>query len=389
MLSTQISTLKNRILFLPLLLLWGCSDNSVGEAEQHSWPQFRGDAAMTGYTSVNLPKNPTLLWSYKSGARTSSSPVVYNQTAYWCDKRGKVYGVDIAGKLAFTCDFQTAVEATPAIYDSVLYAGRIDGFMSAISLATGDTIWNFETMGQISAAPAIGDIEGRQAVIFGSYDSYLYCVDRQSGKLIRRFESGYYLNGAVALWEGYFVFGGCDAWLRIISSEAGAPSDSLKLDTYIPASPAIEGGCCYIADHSGNVYEVAIEKGKIIRSRKIAEATSESATFVSVPAVSKKTLFVLSDDRHLYAISREDGSIRWKYLQKGASGESSPVVCRDKIIICSKSGVVSMLSAASGELLWEYDTGETITASPAVIAGAFFILTAKGTLLCFGEKGGA
>ncbi|KAA6327742.1 Serine/threonine-protein kinase AfsK, partial [termite gut metagenome] len=73
------------------------------------------------------------------------------------------------------------------------------------------------------------------------------------------------------------------------------------------------------------------------------------------------------------------------YLQKGDSGESSPVVCNDKVIACSKNGFISLLDAATGELLWEYDTGEQITASPAVIKDAFYILTAKGTLFCFGN----
>jgi outer membrane protein assembly factor BamB len=369
------------------LLLWGCEGSPADGSGRNSWLLFRGDAALSGYTDVALPNNPALRWSYRSDARTSSSPVVHHQTAYWCDKRGKVYGVNAAGQLAFFYDLATAVEATPMICDSTLYVGRIDGFMSAISLTAKDTLWSFETMGQISASPTVGLLKGRPAVIFGSYDSYLYCVDRQSGKEAARFASGYYINGAVALWEDHLVFGGCDAWLRIINGATGTPTDSIALDTYIPASPAVEGGCCYVADHSGNVYEVVLEKGKIVRSQKMVAATSESAAFVSVPAVSKQALFILSDDRHLYAISRKDGSIRWKYLQKGASGESSPLVCRSKVISCSKSGVVTVLDAESGEPLWEYDTGEYITASPAVIEGAFFILTTKGTLLCFGEEG--
>jgi outer membrane protein assembly factor BamB len=210
-------------------------------------------------------------------------------------------------------------------------------------------------------------------------------LDKETGKEINRFESGYYINGAVALWKDHFISGGCDAWLRIINGTTGTPSDSIKLDTYIPASPAIDGNSCYIADHSGNVYEIGIKEGKFSRSQKIVEATNESGTFVSVPALSKKMLYILSDDRNLYAINRKDGSVQWKYLQKGDSGESSPVVCSDKVIACSKNGFVSLLDAATGELLWEYDTGEQITASPAVIKDAFYILTAKGTLFCFGK----
>ncbi|MBP5171126.1 MAG: PQQ-binding-like beta-propeller repeat protein, partial [Bacteroidales bacterium] len=41
---------------------------------------------------------------------------------------------------------------------------------------------------------------------------------------------------------------------------------------------------------------------------------------------------------------------------------------------------------ADGRLLWEYETGEQVVASPVVSGGRFFILTAKGSLLCFGES---
>jgi outer membrane protein assembly factor BamB len=373
--------------WLLFILLWGCNRFHTGnENSERDWSLFRGDAGLSGYTSVGLPEKPVLLWTHKTEARTSSSPVVYDRMAYWCDKRGHIYGVDVSGTRCFDYDFATAVDATPMIRDSVLYIGRIDGFMSALSLTTRDTLWNFETLGQISASPNMGTFEGKEALVFGSYDNYLYCIDRQNGQELRRFESGYYINGAVALRKNRFISGGCDAWLRIIDGDSGLSSDSLKLDTYIPASPALSGEYCYIADHSGNVYETVLREGKISRSKKIVTATDDSGSFVSVPALSAETLFILSDDRHLYAIDRKTGDIRWKYLQKGNSGESSPVVCDDKVISCSRSGIVSILDAADGTLLWEYDTGEQITACPAVIKEYFYILTTKGTLFCFGEK---
>ncbi|MDR1896556.1 MAG: hypothetical protein LBR10_07190 [Prevotellaceae bacterium] len=37
-------------------------------------------------------------------------------------------------------------------------------------------------------------------------------------------------------------------------------------------------------------------------------------------------------------------------------------------------------------MLWEFDTGEQIVASPAIIKNHFYILTAKGTLFCFGSN---
>ena len=372
-----------------VIILSGCESGVGGGSNSRDWPLFRGDAGLSGYTKTKIPEKPVLLWSFKSDSRTASSPVIYDNITYWSDKRGRIFGVDYDGNIKFDYSFATAVEATPMIQDSVLYIGRIDGFMSALSLAKKDTLWTFETMGQISASPNIGVINGKEAVIFGSYDNYLYCIDKQNGKELNRFESGYYINGAAALRQNYIISGGCDALLKIIDATTGIVTDSLELDTYIPASPAISDNHCYIADHSGNVYEIVIDKGKIARQQKIVEAKDNDGTFVSVPALSDEMLYIISDDRNLYAINRSDGSIRWKYLQKGNSGESSPLVCGDKIISCTKSGIVSILNASSGALLWEYDTGEQITACPAVIKGRFYILTAKGTLFCFGKSSGS
>lgn len=380
--------MRGLYLFICMLIsLMGCrsGDELSDNAGDQDWLIFRGNSSLSGYTETSLPKKPTLLWNYKGGVRTVSSPIVSQGTTYWCDKRGNVMGVDLNGNLAFEYDLGTPVEATPMICDSVLYIGRLDGWMSAISLARKDTLWNFETLGQISASPNRISFEGRKAVVFGSYDNYLYCVDERSGEEISRFESGYYLNGAVALWKKHVIFGGCDSWMRIINCKTGIPTDSLLLDAYVPSSPAIMGDYVYVGDYAGNIYEMYLEGGKITHQRKMVVATDDSGSFVSVPAITNKMLYVLSSDRNLYAVDRVDGTVKWKYLLKGNVGESSPVVCADKVIVCTKTGIVSILDASDGRLLWEYDTGEQIVSSPAVIKDHFLILTAKGTLFCFGS----
>lgn len=368
-----------------LFILSSCDSNSgsSGNTGVMDWKIFRADHGLSGYTDTRLPQNPVLKWTYKGESRTASSPIVADGTTYWCDKRGRVTGVDINGELTFEYDMRTAVEATPFIVDSVLYIGRIDGFMTAISLTGKDTLWNYETMGQISASPNLLDFTGRRAIVFGSYDNYLYCLDAKSGEELSKFESGYYLNGAAALWKEHVVFGGCDAWLRIIDCKTGTPTDSLELDAYVPASPAIIDNDCYVGDHSGNIYQLILDDGKIAGHRKIISEDSETGSFVSVPAVSEDAVYCFSGERYLYAIDRDSEKPKWKHMLKGNAGESSPVICRDKIIVCTKTGIVSILDTAKGELLWEYDTGEQIVGSPAIIKDHFMILTAKGTLLCF------
>ena len=108
-------------------LLVGCEGNedTVDDGNSLNWSLFRGDASLSGYTDRSLPKKPSLLWSYKSGVRTVSSPIVHQGTTYWCDKKGHIWGIDLKGEPVFGYDLDTPVEAIPMVYDSVLYLSLI------------------------------------------------------------------------------------------------------------------------------------------------------------------------------------------------------------------------------------------------------------------------
>jgi outer membrane protein assembly factor BamB len=373
-------------LLLTLLASCGIGGDDVGYNTATDWPFYRADASMSGYTPLNLPKSPKLLWTYKDGVRTVSSPIVYEGVTYWVNRRGHVFGIDMAGEKAFDYDMKTTVEATPIIQDGVLYIGRLDGIMEAIDLQKADTLWTFETLGQISAAPNLVDFQGQKAVVFGSYDNFMYVISQEDGKQLNAFESGYYINGAVAVWQNHVLFGGCDAWLRLIDCQTGIQTDSLEVQAYIPASPAIKGNYAYVADYAGDVYELQLKNGRIAAQKKLVEATSADGSLTSVPAVSDEAVYVLPDGRNVVAISRKSGEVLWKYMLKGDTGDSSPLVCDDDIIVCTSTGIVSILDTKDGSLKWEYDTGEQILGSPAVIKDHFFILTTRGTLFCFGKS---
>ena len=211
------------------------------------------------------------------------------------------------------------------LHDSVLYIGRIDGALAAISLSKRDTLWCYRTEGQISASPNVVDFGREKALVVGSYDNYMYCIDLRSGVLRSKFESGYYINGAVATHKRHAIFGGCDAWLRIVDCQKGEVTDSLQLDGYIPASPAIAEENIYIGDYSGNIYEIRTDKGRIYDYRTLLAAEENSGALVSVPAVTPDVLYITSSDKYLFAIDRTTGKELWRYLLKGNIGDSSPV----------------------------------------------------------------
>lgn len=360
----------------------------TSESSGNNWPIARADRGLSGYTDNRLPESPVLLWSYVNDQRADGSPVVRDGVAYFCDRKGNIRGIGANGESVFHYPLNKTVEATGTIVDSIYYIGANDGVVSAVSLTQSDTVWTFETFGQVSGAPNWIDIDGKRNIAFGSYDYYMYCVDIATGVERNKFESGYYINGSMAHWNQYVLFGGCDALVRMVDLALGAVVDSFQATTYIPASPTIRDNRAYVADYGGNLYELTLEEGGIKESRQLITSTQEQGSMLSAPACSNDYIVVLDSESYLTTLDRNSGEEKWRIKLTGKSGESSPIISGKKVIACTKEGQLAIIDLTDGSILWQYDVGETIVATPAVIDKRFYILTSKGRLLCFGEKEG-
>lgn len=376
--------------FLLVCVLTACigtGDSLNGEADGRNWPIFRGNASLCGYSDCKLADNPQLLWSITTQTRTVASPIVYNGVVYTLSRKGDLRGYTLEGDSCWGYNLETAVEAPFMAVDSTLYVGRIDGFVTALSISQQQVLWEYETLGQISGSPNLVDDQ----LLVGSYDGSMYTLDRKSGGKTGQFETGYYINGTAAVWQGYMMFGGCDKWVRVVDITTGAVTDSLELDSYVPASPAILDGVACACDYNGNVYEMTLEDGRITSHRKLVASSDDNneqdGGVVSMPTLTRDAVYILSGDRYISCIERKSSKVRWKKMLRGVTGECSPLVAKDKILVCTKDGHVSILNSKDGTELWHYETGESIIASPAIIVDRFFILTSRGTLLCFAGKG--
>lgn len=340
-----------------------------------------------GTATASLPDAPQLLWEHRHDVRTVAAPVAYDGMIVMCDKHGQLKGLDeMTGEQQLSLSLGADVEASFTIDDSTLYVGQLDGRVRSLSMVDGSELWEYATEGQIAAAPVVEPLRGSDRRLYvGSYDNYMYTLLPQTGSLVSRVATGYYINGAVALWNGHVVFGGCDAWVRLVDGSTGECTDSLQLDAYIPASPVVDGDNAYVADYRGNVYELTLEGSHISRHRKLLTAADDDGGMLSVPVVNADRLYLLTTDRSLLCIDRRDGRQVWKVPLKGDSGESSPVLAGDRLLVCTKSGVVTIHDAASGRQLWEYETGEQIITRPVVGDSRFYVLTARGTMLGFGD----
>ena len=391
--------MKKSLIFALLVLcfLYSCSAISdlPDNMQSDNWTIFRGSPSLSGNSECSVPAVPQLRWSRTVQTRTVASPIVCEGVVYTLDRKGRLRSFTAEGDSALIFDFNTPIEASFIVSDSVLYIGRIDGFVNAFSLKEKKLLWEYETLGQISGSPNLispsgaGETPHRPTpiILIGSYDGGMYSLDATSGKLTNRYATGHYINGTAAVWHNYMVFGGCDTWLRMVDCATGLCTDSLQLDTYLPASPAILGDIAYEADYNGNIYEIRLKDGHFANYRKLVEVNKENeddaSGLVAMPTTARDAVIAFTGERYISCFERTDGKLRWRKMLRGITGESSPIVCDDKVIVCTKDGHISLLDLNNGKELWHYDCGEQIIASPAVIPGCFYILTSRGTVMCF------
>ena len=57
---------------------------------------------------------------------------------------------------------------------------------------------------------------------------------------------------------------------------------------------------------------------------------------------------------------------RWVFQARGRV-DSSPVVCRDRIVVGSDDGRLYLIDRTTGAQVWAYDVGEAVVSSPAVV----------------------
>lgn len=142
-----------------------------------------------------------------------------------------------------------------------------------------------------------------------------------------------------------------------------------ETDGAIRSSPAVVAGSVYVGSNDGHVYAVDARTGE---KRWKFET---GGPIVSSPAVFEGTVFVGSADHSVYALDVENGSELWQF-ETNDSIRCSPTVGSDswgpeydpiespKVYIGSDDGSVYALETTSGEETGSVSTGAPVRASP-------------------------
>lgn len=117
----------------------------------------------------------------------------------------------------------------------------------------------------------------------------------------------------------------------------------------------------------------------------------------SSPAVVDGTVYIGSNDRHLYALSAKTGKLRWAFATSGPVA-SSPAVVDGRVYFTDGNNVIYALSAKSGKLIWKTKTGPNLPvvggwdfyqSSPTVVDGVVYVGSGNGCLYALNARTGS
>lgn len=153
----ELGPMTGRALLVLVLWLLTSVTTTAGD-----WPQYRADAARSGFVTERLASPLALAWTYQSAHAPS-----------------RAWPTNI--RMQFDRSFQ------PVSTGGLLFFGSsADDTLYALDAATGKTRWTFCTDGPIRLAP----VAWKQQVFVASDDGFLYCLAASDGHLMWKFRGG-------------------------------------------------------------------------------------------------------------------------------------------------------------------------------------------------------
>jgi outer membrane protein assembly factor BamB len=362
---------------LSLIVVLLCAFSISASAQS----MFRGNPAHTGVYTGPAPRQfHRVKWKFATGNRVVSSPVIVGKTLYFGSDDGNIYAVDSeTGRQIWKMKTRGPVPATPAIANGTLYVGSYDGNFYALNADSGALKWKFATGGErrfeakglhgmqpknqtiadpfdiFLSSPVVVD----NAVYFGSGDGNVYALDANSGELHWKFKTGDVVHASPAFADGLVFVGSWDSYFYAIDAKTGeqkwrfhgGEDPLIHNQVGFQSSPAVVDGVVYTGCRDAQLYALDAGTGK--EKWKIDNQLSWVITSPAV--VGDKVYFATSDSALYHVVEAATGKSLVKEDGR-AYMFSSPAVVNDTVFIGVLNGTLMARDAATGKVLWEFQT---------------------------------
>jgi outer membrane protein assembly factor BamB len=347
-------------------------------APADAWPQFRGNAQLTGFSNSGIPGSLRLLWTFDAGESIESSAAVAGGVVYVGTQRGELVALNLSdGGVRWRYAAGNPIgESSPAVSRGTVYVGDLAGFVHAVRAADGRRAWAFKTNSEVKSSPVVSGAR----VLVGSYDTHLYCLSTAGGRPLWKVKTNGQVHATAGVAEGVAYIAGCDEILRAVRVSDGRVLFEVRSGAYTGASAALLAGNAFYGTFNNEVLGVNLVARQI--GWRYANRDRQFP-FYSSAAVIDARVVVGGRDKYVHCLDAYTGRPHWTFPTQ-ARVESSPAVADGRVFFGSNDGRFYVLDFQRGHKLAEFNAGAPLSASPAVASGRVVIGSQDGTLYCFG-----
>ncbi|WP_240936965.1 serine/threonine-protein kinase [Halomicrobium mukohataei] len=139
-----------------------------------------------------------------------------------------------------------------------------------------------------------------------------------------------------------------------------------QTDSQVRSSPTVDDDTVYVGSDDCHVYALDASNGTERWRFQTDNWVRPS------PTVDDDTVYVGSDDCHVYALDASNGTERWRF-QTDRRVYSPPMVADSTIYVGSSDSNVYALDASDGTERWRFQTDDWVYSSPAVASGTVYV----------------
>lgn len=279
------------------------------------------------------------------------------------------------------------VRSSPAVVEGAVVFGSEDGHLYCLNAADGALRWKFFTGGDLSSSPAVAG----SAVFFTGGDGQIYALDLETGKprwVVKTGEARpwVYAKGKSPTWdywlpspviaEGVLYTGALDGRVRAMDPKTGAVKWQFDTAGTIRSTPAVAAGILYIGDMNGSLHALEAATGEEKWHAETTTAGLPNGEIQSSPAVAGGTVFFGARDGYVHAVDAATGQEKWKFSHSGSWVNTSPAVDGGAVFSGSSDGrFVQASDAQTGKEKWRFSANDRVFSSLAVADGKVYAAT--------------
>lgn len=432
---------------LAALLLAGCAQVKQMFSDEDMTPPLKGERISVLQLQGDLVPNPVL-----KGAAVGLPEPWVNQ--FWPQRGGypnHALGhlslptrLDLAWKAPVGAggDARTPLTAVPVVAEKTVFALDSDGQVSAYDLGTGKRKWRQSTVprGEEDSGAVGGGIAYSSGRLFATNGyKYLTALNPENGAMKWKAALPAPSRGAPTVMNEKVYIVTLDNSLLVFNAQDGTPlwkyaGVSETTNLLGSASPAADESLVVLPLSSGEIYGLRPENGQVVwednlsavrRTGSLASisdikglpvidqgvvyAASFSGRMVALdqvtgqrlwqreigssetPWAAGETVFVLTSEQQVAALTRASGDIRWVTQLPRFEDEkrerpvvwAGPVLAGHRLIAVSSSAVMLEISPQDGKVLRSHKLGAPAYLAPVVAENTLLVLTRDGVLRAY------